>query len=101
MPRGQLRFLASLTFTWIRRSLLDPLGIMPVGKRPFRLAEGTVIEREVGQVLIQLDGETLYSLCVFGDEGTEPLLGAVTLQEFGLAIDPLNKRLVPATLYMA
>ena len=34
-------------------------------------------------------------------EGSEPLLGAVTLEEMGLGVDPLNQRLVPVTLLLA
>ena len=37
----------------------------------------------------------LPTLVIFGDKESEPLLGAVTLEEFGLAIDPVNKSLMP------
>ncbi len=40
-------------------------------------------------------GQTLPTLVVFGDEGSIPLLGAYTLEGFGLAADPINRRLVP------
>ena len=40
------------------------------------------------------------TLCIFGDAGTEPLLGAITLEAFLLAADPHNKRLVPVTGYL-
>ena len=33
------------------------------------------------------------SLVVFGDEGSRPLLGVVTLEEFSLGVDPVNGRL--------
>jgi len=32
---------------------------------------------------------------VFGDEGSTSMLGAYTLEGFGLAPDPLNRRLIP------
>ena len=32
---------------------------------------------------------------IFGDEGVQPLLGAVTLEIFRLAINPVDMRLIP------
>jgi hypothetical protein len=34
-------------------------------------------------------------IVVFGDEGALPLLGAVTLEEFGLGVDPIARKLIP------
>jgi len=31
---------------------------------------------------------------VFGEQGSEPILGVVTLEEFRLAVDPVNHRLI-------
>ncbi len=49
---------------------------------------------------MRLDGRIRPGVCVVGDDGTEPLLGAVTLESFGLAADPVNRRLVSAPLYL-
>ena len=35
------------------------------------------------------------TLVVFGEDGVDPLLGAVTLEEFLLAPDPIRQRLIP------
>ena len=40
------------------------------------------------------DGQALSSLVVFGDDGSIPLLGAYTLEGFGLAPDPVNRMLI-------
>ena len=40
-------------------------------------------------------GEEDISPVVFWDEGTTPLLGAVTLEIFSLGIDPVNNQLIP------
>ena len=37
---------------------------------------------------------------LFGDLGSEPLLGAITLEELGFALDPIHRTLVPATAYL-
>jgi hypothetical protein len=35
------------------------------------------------------------TIVVFGDEGALPLLGAFTLEEFGLSVDPVGRKLIP------
>ena len=88
-------------YTWIPRSVLESLGISPSFRRRFRLANGSEIERDCAQANVKVDGSQLITVCVFGDDGSEPLLGAVTLEEMGLGVDPLNQRLVPVTLLLA
>ncbi|MBI2303997.1 MAG: molecular chaperone DnaK [Chloroflexi bacterium] len=61
----------------------------------FVTADGRVIERDVAQTWVRHDGSAHITFVVFGDEGTLPLLGAYTLEGFGLAPDPLSRRLVP------
>jgi aspartyl protease family protein len=88
-------------YTWIPRPVLEDLGVAPAFRRRFQLADGTLIERDCAQVAVRVDGSRLITVCVFGDAGSEPLLGAVTLEEMGLGVDPLNQRLVPVTLLLA
>lgn len=83
------------TYTWLPRSLLERLGVRPAFRREFETADGRVIERELAEVAIHLNGEIHFTLVVFGDEGTRPLLGVVTLETFGLGVDPVRQRLVP------
>lgn len=82
-------------YTWAPRSELERLGVRPIDRQRFGLADGRVIERDIGEVLVRIDGRVRHTTCVFGDEGTVPLLGAFTLEGFGLAVDPVNKRLLP------
>jgi len=51
--------------------------------------------------MITLEGRTLHTLCLFGQPGDLEVLGAYTLEGFGLAIDPVQRRLIPAILYGA
>lgn len=82
-------------YSWIPRSVLTQLGVLPRRKRQFLLADGRVIERDMAIVMMRLDGEILPTFCVVGDDGSQALLGAFTLAGFALSADPLNKRLVP------
>jgi len=83
------------TYTTAPSSLLQALGVTPHDRVPFILADGRRIERDVGQTWVRVDGKSVISLVVFGEEGVEPLLGAYTLEGVRLGVDPTNRRLVP------
>jgi predicted aspartyl protease len=82
-------------------NLLDSLGYEANASRRFRLADGTTIERPVGPVTLRINDEVQSVLCIFGGEGSELLLGAVTLETFSLAPDPVNETLVPVVAMLA
>ena len=50
------------------------------------------MERDLGRAWVRFEGGEQYTLVVFGGH---PLLGAVTLEEFLLAPDPVAGRLIP------
>jgi len=60
-----------------------------------QLADGRLVDLDIGQTGGRVDGEQAITQVVFADEGTQPLLGAVTLEQLGLGIDPIPRRLVP------
>ncbi|HEX9640860.1 MAG TPA: 4a-hydroxytetrahydrobiopterin dehydratase, partial [Candidatus Krumholzibacteria bacterium] len=74
---------------------LERLGVEPAFQRQFKVADGRLLERGVAEVVARIDGRALHTLCVFGDEGSEPLLGAFALDGFALAPDPIGERLTP------
>ena len=84
-------------YTWIPSPLLQKMGVSPLRKQKLKIANGQVIERDAGVVQIQFRGQTGPTRIIFGDPKSEPLLGAITLEEFGLGIDPLNKTLIQVT----
>ena len=98
-----LRFLVDTgsTWTWIPRPTLEALQIRPRVKRTITLADGGQVIRDLGEVLITIEEETLTTPCVLGDEGDLLLLGAVTLEQFGLGVDPVRKVLVPVAGFRA
>ena len=89
------------TYLWLPEDVLRSLGVQPTLKRRLKLATGQVIERPATEVLVTLNGETLSVVCIFGEAGSDPLLGSLPLEAFSLAVDPVNKRLVPAISYLA
>lgn len=85
------------TYTWIPRDVLARLGHKPTFQRRLLLADKRVIERDATIVPIRIGTDAIPTVCIFGDEGSQALLGAVTMEEFSLAPDPLSQRLVPTT----
>jgi predicted aspartyl protease len=75
--------------------ILQRLGHRPNAMRRFRLADGRVVERPIGDVIMRVGDEVRTTTCVFGEEDSELLLGSVTLEQFSLAPDPVNETLVP------
>ena len=88
------------THTLVPAPTLRRLGVEPIGRQTFLIAGGSRVEREIGQVSIRLGDRSRTTVVVFGDEDAEPLLGAVTLEEFGLGADPVGRRLVPVDGYL-
>jgi len=83
------------TYTTLPGSLLRRLGVDPRDRAEFELADGTIVERGVGQTWLRIDGRSAIVPVVFAEEGSEPLLGAVALEIFLLGVDPVRQRLVP------
>jgi len=83
------------TFTVVSRSVLEQLGVAPLTTSRFELGDGRVIEMQVGQTWVRLNGSARITQVVFGDDGVAPAVGAVTLEAFLLAPDPVHQRLIP------
>ncbi len=56
-------------------------------------AVGTTIERGLALVRVRIDNEILPSLVIFGDEGSRPVLGRITMEELGLSVDGVSEEL--------
>lgn len=81
-------------YTVMPKSLLESLGVKPMGRRRFRLADNSIIERDIGIVGIEIKGYRAYTIVVFGDEGVY-LIGVTTLEELALEVDPATGELRP------
>ena len=87
-------------YTTLPGELLRQLGIVPTGQRRFLLADGRRTEMDVGEARATIDGESVTTLVVFGEDDGPALLGAYTLEGLALAVDPVEQRLVPTHLIM-
>jgi predicted aspartyl protease len=82
------------SYTTLPASLLRSLDVKADSQRLFTLATGATGTRDISQTWIRLEGQTRMTIVVFGDEGARALLGAVTLEECGLGVDPVAKKLI-------
>ena len=85
--------------TW---SLIPPeaarsLGIEPLETRPVRTADGRRLDLPLAEVRFTINGRSLTTPCLIGAPDAPAVLGAVTLEAFGLAADRVQKVLVPVT----
>ncbi|MBI4308537.1 MAG: clan AA aspartic protease [Chloroflexi bacterium] len=100
-PQGQ-RFVrveaivdTGASHTLLPRDILLTLGIRPRRRVAFELADDRIVEYDVGEAVLRLDGQEATIPVAFGPEGAKPLLGATALEILNLAADPVRRRLVP------
>jgi len=84
------------TLTVIPADILERLEIPRQRTVSVELADGRTTQRGVGDAVVALEGETAPCRVVFGEPGDATLLGLTVLEQLGLAVDPVRRRLVPA-----
>ena len=86
------------TLSVIPAWLLESLGIEKVRRVMFVLADGRRAARDVGDAVIGVNDDATPCRVVFGQSGDAALLGVTVLEQLGLAVDPVQRRLVPTDL---
>lgn len=81
--------------------VLKKLGIKPIGKEEFILANGEKIIRKKGVALFKYAGKVGGADVIFGEPEDSTLLGAFTLEALGLMLDPLRRELKPLPMMLA
>ena len=79
------------TDTIIPANELERLGIKRENKRNYELADGTVVVYDVGYAFLRVNGEKIAANVIFGEEGSEPLLGVTALESAGFIVDPIRQ----------
>ena len=88
------------TLTVVPGSLLERLGIEKIRTVPFVLAAGRRALRDVGDAVVAVNGDSTSCRIVFGQPEDAALLGLTVLEQVGLAVDPVQRRLVPTDVLM-
>lgn len=82
--------------SWIPAAVLEALGIERKKTWHFRQADGTVLTRGTGYVILHVAGTETTDEVVFGDANDLVLLGARSLEGLNLRVEPTTKQLVDA-----
>jgi len=86
-------------YSVIPRSVLEELGVRPIERRRFR-AFGGYVERDIGEVGVELMGRKRTVTVIFGEAGDIAVLGITALEAFGLELDPVRGTLREAELLL-
>ena len=76
-------------------SLLRKLGISASRQQNLRFPDGSVKRMDIGEALVRVEGQEAPTQIVFNDEGTQPILGRLTISGLLMTVDRINERLVP------
>ena len=87
----------------VPRARLQEIGLEPRGRREYTLADGQSVVLDITIAEIEFEGEVVGGTIVYGEEGSEPLLGVTALESAGFEVDPRNEELkrLPAVLLKA
>jgi len=104
-PTGKqknLRFLvdSGATYTLLPYDDWHEIELSPKRSMTFTLADGTTIERQVSECRIELSQGEGYTPVILGEPGDEALLGVVTLEIFGLMLNPFTRTLQPMRMLL-
>ena len=82
-------------YCMVPRDLLAEVGVLSDERDHFSLADDSMVELDLGYSRIRFEQRRVIAQVIFAPEGSMPLLGATALENARLAVDPVNKRLVP------
>ena len=86
------------TYTAVPRTMLERLGVPIQRSMPSETADGRIVPVDVGETVVVLEGLRFHTPVIFAEANEPILLGVVTLEEAGLAVDPVAGRLIPTHL---
>ena len=87
-------------YSIVPAKILQDLGIKPLWRRSFTLANGQRIERNLGGALYRYKEYGGHAPLIFGEEDDQLVLGVTALEAMGLEVDPVTKQLKPTELLL-
>jgi predicted aspartyl protease len=87
--------------SWLPKEILEGIGVMPRKSRSFRMADGKLLSRPVGYVILSCGDFETSDEVVYAEPGDMKLLGVRTLEGFGAMADPIAHRLVAVSTLAA
>ena len=96
-PKGKeaLRLLVDTgsLHSWIGANTLQRLGVEPRYTMGFRTITGMKVERQVGFAEVEMLEVKFPCVIVFAERGDTEVLGATTLENLGLEVDPTTREI--------
>lgn len=90
------------TYSWINKKTLKKLKIEPFEKgHKFKIIEGNIIKRGVGEAIIELMERKVTTIVVFAEEKDSEVLGVYALEGLRLEFDPLSLELRKSEIALA
>ena len=88
---------AGTVYSFVPEDYLEKIGVEPTVKRNLILADGRQDTRLLGFCDFQIEGleGTIPCPVIFAPKGALFLLGATALENFGVEVDPIQKKLKP------
>ena len=83
------------------RTILNRLGYRPLDTQRVIFANGRAAVWHVTEVKMRMEGRERTVIAFLADDAAPSLIGAQTLESFGLGVDPLGRRLIPVDVYLA
>ena len=87
-------------YSVVPAAVLRRLGIKPLVREEFRLADGSTVARRKGTALFRYGRRVGGADVIFGEPDDSVLLGALTLEALGLVLDPLRRHLKPLPMIL-
>ena len=89
-------------FTWLPEQVLLRIGVkVEKADQKFVMANGEVINRDIGYAIARANGFETVDEIVFARDDDLNLLGSRTLEGFGAVVDAAKKQLVEAGPHLA
>jgi predicted aspartyl protease len=84
-------------FTLLPHDVWTTIGIIPKRMKDFALADNTVIRRAMSECYVEFEFGDGHTPVILGEPmDTVPLLGVLTIEQFGLVLDPIRRSLQEA-----
>ena len=91
--RGPFLVDTGATDTVVPPECIDTVGLEPRAQRTYEMADGRSVRMNVAVAEIEFLDDYVGGMVVFGEPGTEPLLGVTALESMGVEVDPRNGEL--------
>ena len=82
------------------RNVLQRFGYRPLDTQRVVFANGQTAVWSVTEVRVRLEGRERTVIAFMAEPDSPALIGAQTLETFGLGVDPLARRLIPVDAYL-